>query len=192
MEATPTRNRQTPGSPSDAELVRRALAGAREGYAGLVDRHLPALVGFLRYLNAPAPLVDDMVQESFTKAFQHLSEYDPQRSFTTWLFSICKNTFYDHCRRHNREQKMLDARNRNPQIAEGVEEGAIKRRTLEELLASLTEEEKLFVQMRIYQDLPFGEIAQVLGDTEGSLRVRFHRILKTLRVAAGKEGVHEA
>ncbi|NLI75044.1 MAG: sigma-70 family RNA polymerase sigma factor [Candidatus Riflebacteria bacterium] len=191
--ATPHRNAPPPDGPTDADLVHRALEGARDGYCGLVDRHLPSLVGFLRYLNAPPPLVDDLVQETFTKAFGHLADYDPERPFTTWLFSIGKNTFYDHCRKHHREQKMLDAHPATRESAtEGVEEGAVKRRTLEELLASLTEEERMLVQLRIYQDLPFGEIAQVLGDSEGALRVRFHRVLKTLRVAAGKEGIHEA
>ncbi|RCK78115.1 MAG: RNA polymerase sigma-70 factor, ECF subfamily [Candidatus Ozemobacter sibiricus] len=192
MEA-PARSSPPPSGPSDADLVRRALEGARDGYAGLVDRHLPSLVGFLRYLNAPPPLVDDLVQETFTKAFKHLRDYDPRRPFTTWLFSIGKNTFYDHCRKHHREQKMLEAHPPAPDTSfEGVEEGVVKRRTLEELLASLNEQERMLIQLRIYQDLPFAEIAQIMGDSEGALRVRFHRILKTLRAAASKEGNHAA
>ncbi len=178
-----------PNLPPDADLVRQALSGDRNGFQGLVKRHLPDLVGFFRHLEVPSSIFDDIIQETFIKAFAHLSSFDQARPFTTWLLTIGKNVFYDQCRKRATEQKHLDTPE-PPPASEQVEDAALKRRTLDELLDSLSESEKFLVQLRIFQDLPFQEIGKILGEPEANVRVRFHRILKVLRQTAGKEGVH--
>lgn len=175
----------------DAHDIEGALAGRREAFEALVDRHLGSLVGFFRYLAAPSHLVDDLVQETFTKAFNSLARFDRERSFSTWLLSIGRNTYFDHCRQHARERVQLEQLDR-PITSPGIEEDIVNRRMLDDLLAILSEDARLLVELRIFQELPFSEISQLLGDTEGALRVRFHRILGMLRQKVGKEQYHEA
>jgi RNA polymerase sigma-70 factor (ECF subfamily) len=173
-------------TPSDAHLVTLAREGRRNGFESLVHRHLPALVGFFRYLRAPPSLIDDLVQETFAKTFRNLDLYDPNRSFITWLLSIARNLFYDQCRRSAHDPVLPGELQATGTMR--VEEEVIQRLSLQDLLARLPEESRFLVELRIFQDLPFAEIAKVTNESEGALRVRFHRILQQLRQRAGKEG----
>jgi RNA polymerase sigma factor (sigma-70 family) len=177
---------------SDAELVTQAMAGSQSGYTGLVDRHLGPLVGFLRYLGTPADLVDDIAQETFTRAFRSLNQYDSGRPFGSWLLTIGKHAFYDHCRASRRQAKPTDALPLPAESGPGLEENVIKRRSVEELLAGLPEDARLLVELRVFQDWSFAEIAALLETQEGNVRVRFHRLLRRLRESVEQEMVYEA
>lgn len=174
---------------SDRDLVAAALAGRQHGFAGLVTRNLPGLVGFLRHLEAPPSAIDDLVQETFTRAFRSLATYDVERPFITWLLSIARNTLYDERREHARQRDLAQAAAGAAMRAPtpGVEEQVVGRQTLQEALASLDEPARFIIEMRLIHDLPFGDIAATTGETEGNLRVRFHRALGRLRATMGKE-----
>lgn len=173
---------------NDSELVIQARGGSEKAYESLVDKHLPGLFGFFRYLEAPRMIIDDLVQETFTKAFRSLDHYDVSRPFMPWLLSIARNTFYDHCRKEARDRELAKP---DPSEAAGeMETDVINRHSVQEMLNSLSEEGKFLVELRIFQDLPFSDIAKIVGEAETTVRVRFHRILHKLRQVAGKEKSH--
>lgn len=75
---------------SDAEpaLVLRARAGSADAFGRLVQMHQQALRAFLRRLCGNAADADDLAQESFVFAWEHIARFDPARSFRPWLFGI--------------------------------------------------------------------------------------------------------
>src|SRR4030095_540917 len=98
-------NRQTDqhvGAPTDGELVERARRGDREAFRGLVERYqrkVAALaLGMLR--NREDAL--DIVQDTFTKAYQSLDKFKGDSSFYTWIYRIGVNLCIDHRRRDPR------------------------------------------------------------------------------------------
>ena len=175
---------------SDSELVSLAREGSKKAFEALVRRFTPGLVGFLHSLETPVSLVDDIVQETFTKAFFRLVQFDQSRRFSTWLFGIGKNAFFDHCRKNARERKMFDSLDISTFLLppEKFEEQVEKQKTVEELLQLLPEKAKILIELRIFRDLPFAEIADLLDDTEGNVRIKFFRIIHQLRTLAGKGG----
>lgn len=179
-----------PDDASDRDLVQATRQGNREAAGRLVDRYLSALVCFARYLRVPEPMVDDVVQETFAKAFTSLDQWDPNRSLSNWLMTIARNLYYDIGRKHVREQKHVAFE--MPESVPGVADQAIARVTLDEALSRLSDDGRLMLELRVFLDLPFSEIAQILDENETTLRVRFHRVLQELRRCEAREVAHGA
>ncbi|MFZ2958442.1 MAG: sigma-70 family RNA polymerase sigma factor [Candidatus Ozemobacteraceae bacterium] len=179
-----------PGPP-DAELVARVRSGHLDGFGALMDRHLPSLVGFFHYLGVPSAIIDDLSQETFFKAFRKLDLYDVQRPFAAWLITIGRNVFLDERRKTGRESRLLRLPSEPPSFP-SVEDTVIERATARELLDALDEGGRFLLEMRLFQDLPFSDIAEMTGEPETTLRVRYHRLLNRLRLVVSRAGeAHE-
>lgn len=127
-------------------------------------------------------MIEDTAQEAFIKAFQNLEKFDPSRSFATWLFTIARNCFFDEWRKTRKETPMGLSEHRIG--APSPEETAHHRITLQETLELLNDSSKLVLELRIFLGLSFSEMAEITGETENSLRVRFHRVIEFLRTQA--------
>ncbi|MBF0406324.1 MAG: sigma-70 family RNA polymerase sigma factor [Candidatus Riflebacteria bacterium] len=173
----------------DSELVACAKSGNKRCFELLFDKHLPGVLGFFYYLRAPEDVIDDLIQETFTKAFCKLSLYDSEKSFTNWLLSLARNLYYDHCRKKLRDRNLVESVSHNTQ--KNLEEKAMDNPVVEDLLDSLPEEARFLIELRVFQELSFNEIASILKEPEVNIRVRFHRIVSRLRDASGKEGNHD-
>lgn len=173
------------GLPSDRDLVERIRSGNRADLEILVGRYLPVLADFFRYLSIPHHQIDDFVQETFEKALLNLARYDSGKSFSNWLFSIGRNLAIDHWRRKNKLEEIIRTPPAEP-FSEPDRE-AIGRQSVESLLSSLPSESRLLLELRIFRELSFAEIADLIGETEVNTRSRFFRLMSRLRVTHGKE-----
>lgn len=90
------------------ELVTRAQAGCLVSFEKLVTLHQDRLFTFLLQMVGNRQDAEDVAQESFVKAYQHLANYDGRARFSTWLFAIAKNTAYNHLRRRRPHQPIED------------------------------------------------------------------------------------
>ncbi len=82
----------TPGAPGDAELVARALAGERSAFRALYDRHRPAVHRVARSFATLDPDdVDDVVQDTFVRAFEHVATLQQPERFGAWILAITRN-----------------------------------------------------------------------------------------------------
>src|SRR4030066_1738197 len=73
---------------TDEELAVRAVAGSRPSFEELVSKYSLRLFHFLRSRSGSDEDVEDLVQETFLKAYRNIGRYDPQRKFSTWLFTV--------------------------------------------------------------------------------------------------------
>ncbi len=177
--------------PTDAEWVASVRAGRVQDFDHLVRRHLPALLGFVHYLRVPEAQQDDVMQEAFVRAFAHLDRYDPERPFVTWLLVIARNYYFNERRRTARDQARRAAEPMCiPDIA-GVEAAAISRVAAAAILAELSDDARFLVELRVFRELSFAEIGELLGESEGTVRVRFHRLLGQLRHEQQREERNE-
>jgi RNA polymerase sigma-70 factor (ECF subfamily) len=103
-----TDSKPTPTAISAEELAVQARAGSRGSFDELVVRYRPQLVAFLARRLADAADAEDVAQETFLRAYDHLASYDPDRPFATWLFAIGKNVAANHAvARTRREARRL-------------------------------------------------------------------------------------
>ena len=93
--------------PADVELIEKILAGERDLYAHLVERHQEALFRHAAAMLGDRDAASDLVQESFVKAFTRLHTCDPER-FSAWLFRILRNRCKDWLKNHRQRTAPLN------------------------------------------------------------------------------------
>jgi RNA polymerase sigma-70 factor (ECF subfamily) len=161
---------------SDADLLRTGDSAA------LARRHYGPVHGLARRLLANPADARDAAQETFARAFAHLRDYDPRRSFRNWLFAILANYVRDLLRRR-RQQPLDAAEETRPDLT--LPDAPIHRREdRDRMLAALDRlpfDWKIVVTLKIHQDLSGPEIADTLGISVNAVRIRLYRALAALR-----------
>jgi len=174
---------------ADTELMLAARAGDREAVGTLFRRHHAAVYAYCARVVLDGPAASDLAQETFVRVFRYRSGFSGV-GFAAWLYRIARNVCYDHLRGvRRRVQTEADwVRERTGPAADGSERGAL----LETGLARLSAEDREIISLTRFQDLPYDEVADVLGCTPTAARVRLHRALKRLRrvVLELEEGDH--
>ena len=168
---------------TDLELVEGTLAGRRQDFEVLVERHQRMLYGVaLRYLR-DADAADEVVQATFVSAYVHLPRFRREASFTTWLCGILLNQCRSARRRVRvrREVALDDAP--EAALAGDTDESdrAAERAALARHIERLPPRQRSVLGLRLFADLPFNEIAQVEGITVNAAKVSYHLAVARLR-----------
>lgn len=95
-------------SEQDRELVERALGGDESAYHALVEKYQNALYHHIRRIVRDRAEIEDLVQESFIKAFSALESYSTQYAFSTWLYKIATNHAIDFLRKKRLRTQSID------------------------------------------------------------------------------------
>jgi RNA polymerase sigma-70 factor, ECF subfamily len=167
----------------DAALIAAWRGGDEQAAAELVRRHARILARFLAGAGAPAGDLDDLVQETFIRAFRAVDRFRGQCQFRTWLLTIGGNVLKDHGRRAMRQRVVpldegLRARDGDPH--ERAEAGETEARLVAGLKNLPRLQREVFL-LRAQQGLEYEEIAVALGTTAGAARVHYHHAVKRLK-----------
>ena len=196
-EAGPPRR----GGDDDASLVRRCLKDDPNAFRLLVEKYQAEVYGTaLRIVRRPED-AEDLTQETFLRAFRALARYDPTRPFGAWLHTIAARLCIDHLRRNRAklvsltqpeegtsgEERTIDLEDPGDRPDELAAKSELAAR-LEALVAELPPDSRAAILLRHQQDLPYEEIARVLGVPLGTIKARIHRariMLKEKLLAQG-------
>jgi RNA polymerase sigma-70 factor (ECF subfamily) len=163
----------------------------------LLTRHRRPVFNFiLRYVGL-RETAEDLLQETFLRVIKGAEAYQRQAKFTTWLYTIARNLCVDQSRRaKHRKAQSLDAP-MNSSAESGTlldvipaNEIASDRQTvnkelhlkMEAALARLSQEQREVFLMREFLDMPFKDIAQVVGVPENTVKSRMRYALEKLRL----------
>ncbi len=173
----------------DDQLVKQAQAGDAQAFGQLVDRHQPGIFGTLVKMTSDRDLAMDLTQDAFIRAWEQLGTFERRSAFSTWLYRIAVRLAYDAMRScHRRDHRELDERIADPDLGPDRQaEVAALSEDLRQRIESLPEMQRAIVILRVYDDLPYKEIANILKTTENSARVSFHHAVTRLRDGYMKE-----
>jgi RNA polymerase sigma-70 factor (ECF subfamily) len=161
---------------SDNDLVERTRAGDVRSYEELVRRY-ERLVGRVIYPYAGREAaVEDLVQETFLRAYDRLSTFNPEYRFKTWLLAIANNLGIDTLRRR-REVVEFNPELHAP-LAHGPEAAAAeaeRARSVQDAVMTLPETYSVPLVLRYAEGLTYAEIAEILGITVSALKSRLFR-----------------
>ncbi len=122
---------------------------------------------------------NDLLQETFLKVWQNLDKFRNQAMISTWIYRIAVNTCLTYLKSEKRQAKdeltPFIAENEKEEVSEKKEEIDM----LYQCISKLEESERLLITM-VLDELPYPEIAEVSGISEGNLRVKIHRIKQKL------------
>jgi RNA polymerase sigma-70 factor (ECF subfamily) len=173
----------SPAVPTDVELVASFRAGDERAAAELVRRHGNALGRFLFAAGAPSGEVEDLVQESFIRAFRGLDGWRGDATFRSWLFRIGSNLRKDLYRR-DRNRTMIPIEQVNllesADPSSETEANDAEERLLRGLARLPRMQREVFL-LRAQQGIGYEEIAIALGTTPGAARVHYHHAVKRLK-----------
>ena len=169
--------------PSDAELIEAWRGGDEMAAAELVRRHAPAVA---RYLSAAGALddVEDLVQETFFRAFRKVAGFRGGASFRTWVIAIGANALKDAHRRQKRRPTVsleiddIPDERRDPH-ADLV--GRDLEALLEQCVTRLPRMQRDVFLLRAQQGMEYEDIAGALRTSVGAARVHYHHALKRLK-----------
>lgn len=183
---------------ADETLMIMYQKGEVRAFEVLLQRHRKPVFNFiLRYVGA-REVAEDLLQETFLRVIKGAGAYERKAKFTTWLYTIARNLCVDQSRRgKHRKHASLDAPmtqgddNSNTLLdVTASDELATDRKavsnqlhvTLHRAIAALGEEQREVFLMREFLDMPFKDIAEVVGVPENTVKSRMRYALEKLRL----------
>lgn len=167
---------------SDLELVDQVKVGNRKAFTELVRRHQRGLLRIVLRMTRELPLAEDIVQETFIKAYEKMALFEGRSSFKSWLYQVGLNTAKNRFRSRPQEEFSTDV------IQGGVDAGAerdLVRGDVSRLLRAqvdlLPERQRIAITLRVFEDLSFKEIAQIMNCPYDTAKANYRHALLKLR-----------
>jgi RNA polymerase sigma-70 factor (ECF subfamily) len=148
--------------------------------------HLRALYGTAYRMTRNAHDAEDLVQETFLRAYRGFDRFEPGTNIRAWLFTILHRARTDAFRRAGRSPQTVEMIDEGPAVPAPQEALASGAEDIERALAGLPEVFRMAVVLRDVEDLSYDEIAGVLGVPVGTVMSRIHRGRGLLRTALAK------
>jgi RNA polymerase sigma-70 factor (ECF subfamily) len=168
---------------SDAELIARWQKGDERAAAELVERHAQAIARFAASLGEREG-IEELVQDTFVRAFNSVETFRADSTLRTWLFTICKRLVLDRKRSEKRRRDGVELEEGHAVVEYDALDAMVADETarrVNEAVARLSPMQREVFTLRVSEGMPYGEIAQVVGSTEGACRVHYHNALKTIK-----------
>lgn len=181
--------RVTDTQDPDRELAERFKSGDRGAFDLLVRRHQKGVWRIVRrYIKRDAD-AKDVTQQVFVRAFRGLGSFRGAATVRSWLYRIAINCALSWIRDHRREEPAEIAE--DTLTALPVAPGRIADdqdgTRLRAAIARLPPKQKLVLELRVFDDLSFKEVAELADCTENTAKVNFHHAVKRLREILGDD-----
>ena len=165
---------------TDEEVARRAQRGCGDSFNELMKRYQAPILHFLRGRTAPAE-AEDLLQETFLRAFRGLDRYHSDRSLRTWLFTIARRVCIDSGRRSRPSLQVVDDVCGATPDAATIAAAREERRTLwAEARRLLSEIEQTALWLHYVEEMPIREVAGVIRRSSTATKVLMFRARRTL------------
>ncbi|MEE8373703.1 MAG: sigma-70 family RNA polymerase sigma factor [Dehalococcoidia bacterium] len=165
-------------------LVESSVKGDIEAYGELYGIYLDRIYRYIYYQIGNKAAAEDLTEEVFLKAWGAIGRYKWKgQPFTSWLYRIAHNHLVDYYRTRRQHEDLQLQENilaDDTSIEEEVE-GKATRQQILEAISSLPELQQQVVIMKFIDDLDNREIEQIIGKSQGAIRVLQTRALATLR-----------
>ncbi len=167
----------------DETLVARYRTGDERAATELVRRHAAALGRYLYASGAPSAEVDDLVQETFFRAFRKIGSWRGDAAFRSWLFRIGGNLRKDLFRRTGDRVvvPLLDSDLRDGADPEGEAVASDAEARIRRGIGELPRLQREVFLLRAQEGMGYDEIAAACGTTPGAARVHYHHAVRRLK-----------
>lgn len=167
----------------DLALVKQVKEGNKTAFNILVRTHQRGVYAIVFSMVKDHDTTDDIVQDSFVKAYKNIQNFEERSSFKSWLYSIAintaKNTLRASALRNNvdYEKVILQTPSRS---SDNIEQQELQTALAEEI-EKLPSKQKLALTLRIFDELPFKEIADIMECPYDTAKANFRHAINSLR-----------
>jgi RNA polymerase sigma factor (sigma-70 family) len=163
---------------TENEIIRQILGGDTQQYSRLVNSYAKMCYSVAYRIIQDADESQDIVQEAFISAYEHLASFKGDAKFSTWLYRIVMNKAVAH-KNKTRYFEEVDG-----QLIVGEDYDVdMETHSLQELkkaLAILNEKERLVIDLFYYQEQSIKEVSHICQTTEANVKVLLHRARKKM------------
>lgn len=180
---------------SERQVVTAAVLAVRGGdpdaFARVVEMYQRRMFGLLLMMMGDRAGAEDVMQESFIRAYSHLESYDLHREFYPWLATIAVRLAQNWLKHRGR----LDARESAEPAAQTSDDAVDllgeliedeRARHLWRVVASLPRGERMVVLLHYREEMKVSDIGKTLGVTDGTVKTMLHRARRKLRMMVGE------
>ena len=182
---------------ADEDLMVLYQRGEVRAFELLLNRHRKPVYNFILRFVGDKETAEDLLQEAFMRVIKGAEAYKRQAKFTTWLYTIARNLCVDQTRRRkHRKHASLDAPMDTsddsgtlmdviPSTEMASDRKSVNKQlheTMHRAISALSEEQREVFLMREFLDLPFKQIAEVVGVPENTVKSRMRYALEKLRL----------
>jgi RNA polymerase sigma-70 factor (ECF subfamily) len=165
------------------QWAEKSRNGDRIAFGKLYDRFMSPIYRFVYYRVYNKGLAEDLTSQTFLKAVENIASYDRKKGkFSSWLYRIARNLVIDYYRSRKKTVELDETWDipSDIDIEDDVHRKDMAER-LKSLMRILSGEQREIVVMRLWQELPYNEIAGILGKTEAGCKMMFSRAIAKLR-----------
>ena len=172
------------GEP-DEDLVRRYLSGDAGAFSTLVERHERRMYNLALRMTGREEDARDATQDAFLTALRKLSSFRGEAAFTTWMHRVTVNACYDLLRKRQRAPLLdrgQDERERGPEPPPSPDHAASSDLSIDvqRALMQVPEDFRTVMILHDVQDLPYEQVAAIVGVPVGTVKSRLHTARKRL------------
>lgn len=171
----------------ETHIIHRILKGETSLYEYFLDKYSQQVFILIIRIVENQEDAEELTQDTFLKAFEHLSSFKAESSFSTWIYRIAYNTAISATRKRKQELIVMDSAMlmniSDQQIDDALNDESEERvGKLNKAIKKLDAEERALISLFYNEEKTIGEIALILGLTESNAKVKLHRIRKKLYI----------
>lgn len=178
------------------KFIQKAKQGDQVAFTFLLDYYWNEVYGYMLKRTENETDTDDIVIETFAKAFDKIATYNPEFGFNTWLITIAKNVHIDMLRK-KKSTLFLEITDEEDSIANQVlddtptvEDTIITEQNLSKLLQQIKQLKPAYqevIQLRYFQEMSYQEMAEQLNEPLNNIKIKLLRAKKLLaEIISGK------
>jgi RNA polymerase sigma factor (sigma-70 family) len=183
---------RTPSSREDADYVLEARSGNQDAYKALTLKYERAIYYHINKIVRDSGIIDDLVQETFLKAFNNIHSYDTSFAFSTWLYRIATNHSIDYLRKKKLKTLSIDQpiQTRDGELTIDLPDenaqsdsriiGRERSNILKHAIQILPDRYRVIIQLRHMEEKSYEEIAQILELPLGTVKAHIFRARELL------------
>ncbi len=177
---------------SDEELVNKIKNGDLDAFTFLIKRYEHKLLRYASFLCFNQNLIDDIVQNSFIKAYQNLNQFDEQKKFSSWIYRIVHNESINQGKKANHEVIIEDLQwlslASNENILNQIEKEE-KSTRLKNILQTMPTKYLEVLWLHYFEEKSYQEIAEILKLNISLVGVRINRGKKMIKKILTEENL---
>lgn len=196
IEESPTPDHADASAQDDHLLMARIAEGDHQAFRALVMRYQDVVIGTVAKMLGSVNDAEDIGQQVFLRIWRHAKRYRPDAKFTTYLFTITRNLVFTEIRRRDRKKEVSSddfqehapwqptADSNHEPDARMIQEEL--RVAVDQAIATLPETQRMAVILRRYDQLPYDQIAVILGLSVPAVKSLLFRARNELREALSR------
>lgn len=168
---------------NEEELVRQLQdqSGQRAAFARIVSVYSEPIYWQIRRMVLSHDDANDLLQNTFVKAWTNLDSFRGESKISTWLYRIAINESLNFVQKQKNHFSLEESSGVVEMLmSDEFFDGDELQAQLQEVIARLPEKQRLVFQMKYFQEMKYEEISEVLGTTVGALKATYHHAVKKI------------